>query len=71
MLIPLIARFRAVLFALLLMFVNEIYAEPSGRVLNFEYHSVIGALDAGVGPVPVFIPLAVAGEQPCVVSERI
>jgi transglutaminase-like putative cysteine protease len=66
-----LAMLRFVILLLLLSLNVIAAAEPAPRVFSFEYKTTIDSIEAGSGPLHIFIPLAVANDQQLIVSERV
>lgn len=49
----------------------EQITQPTARQFTFEYKTVVESPEAGMGPVQLFIPLAVVSEQQQLVAEKI
>ena len=49
----------------------EQITQPTARQFTFEYKTVVESPEAGMGPVQLFIPLAVVSEQQPLVAEKI
>ena len=65
------AAARGCLASLLLLVVCADAAAREGRRFDFSYEVTVGPVEAGAGPVHVFVPLARPSEQQRILSEEI